>query len=277
MNANYDPKILAKSIHQHAPDFTPQLALILGSGLSNVAQAIDSIATIPYADLPGIYQSQVSGHSGQLILGHLNHLPVVCLQGRAHLYEGIPRDMIKCSIRALKLLGCQQLFLTNAAGSLNPAIPQGSLMLIKDHLNFMFDNPLVGANDETYGERFVSLENAYSPQLREIAQQVAQANQITLHEGVYLGVIGPSFETPAEIRAFQMLGADAVGMSTVPEAIVARHCGLEVIAMSAITNMAVGLSDTTITHDVTLQYGKITATTMQQLILAFARKLADEH
>ena len=260
-------------IKQRVHHFQPQLGIILGSGLGGLADQIDSAVTIPYAEIPGFPGCGVEGHHGMLHLGTLKGLPVVCMQGRAHLYEGIGGEVIQTMIRALKLLGCRQLLLTNAAGSLRSEVGPGKLMLITDHINFLGTNPLVGKNDNDFGPRFVGMENAYDPALRQRVLDLALKLTIPLAQGVYLANIGPVFETPAEIKAYKLLGADAVGMSTVPETIVARHCGLQVVAISAITNFAVGLHKGQLSHEVTLQGAKLAAQDLTRLVLAFVESL----
>ena len=231
----------------------PRLGLVLGSGLGGLAERIEEAVAIPYADLPGFPESTVPGHAGRLVLGRLAGLPVACLQGRVHYFEGAPLGAMKAPVRALRLAGAETLLVTNAAGSLRPEVGPGRLMLIADHINFLPGNPLVGANDDEFGPRFPSLRDAYDPMLCRLVREAAARRGLPLAEGVYLAYPGPSFETPAEIRAFRMLGADAVGMSTVPEVILARHCGLRVAALSAITNLAEGLGAEPLSHEQTLR------------------------
>lgn len=221
----------------------PRVGIVLGSGLGDIANEVKTPLVIPYSNLPGFPVSGVSGHAGRMVLGRLGGVPVVVMQGRVHLYEGMRHDDIKVFVRTLKRLGCESVFITNAAGGLRRDLPPGSLMMVNDHINLIPGNPLIGPNDDAYGDRFPTLEDAYDPELRDRMRRAADRLGITLHEGVYVGVLGPSFETPAEIRAYARLGGDAVGMSTVPEVIVARHCGLRVAALSVITNFAAGLGD----------------------------------
>lgn len=244
----------ARAIQARKPNFTPKIGIILGSGLGALADQIEEALYIPYDELPDFGSSTVEGHDGYLVLGYLRGVPVACLKGRRHFYEGISNPMVQTLVRTLKLLGCDILLATNAAGSLNREAGPGSLMLITDHINFSFNNPLVGKNDDEFGPRFIGMEDAYDPELGAKMLTTANEHGITLHQGVYLSVLGPSFETPAEIRAFKILGADAVGMSTVPEVIVARHCGLHCVAISAITNLASGMSDGKLSHDETLHF-----------------------
>ncbi|MFT3741685.1 MAG: purine-nucleoside phosphorylase [Gammaproteobacteria bacterium] len=239
-------------LQQMAPNLQLETGLVLGSGAGHIAELIQNPIIMPYADLPGMRSCQVAGHQGKLYLGQLGQQTIACFRGRNHLYEGHAAPIIRTPIRTLKLLGADTVILIAAVGSLNPALPVGSLVLIHDHINFQFSNPLVGENEAYWGDRFPSLEHAYDPSLRRQLLTTAQACGVGLKEGVYLAVLGPSFETPAEIRAFRTLGADVVGMSTVAEVIVARHCGLKVAAIAMVTNMAVGLSDEVVNHAGTL-------------------------
>lgn len=248
---------------------TPRLGLVLGSGLGGLADAVQDATAIPYADLPGFPVGSVAGHAGRLVLGRLEGTPVVVLQGRAHLYEGIPASDLAVPTRTVRALGAETLVLTNAAGSLNPEAGPGELMALTDHINLMGANPLMGPNDDELGPRFVPLGDAYDIELRKAMHLAAQAEGVALHEGVYLAVAGPSFETPAEIRAFKVLGADAVGMSTVPEVIVARHCGLRVAAVSAITNLAEGLGTEALSHEHTLDNAAIASEKLQRVLRRF--------
>jgi xanthosine phosphorylase len=249
------------------------IGLVLGSGLGALADDVDDAVTVPYGDLPGFPVGGVAGHAGRLVLGRLAGARVAVLQGRAHLYEGIAPAAVKEPIRTLRALGASTLLLTNAAGSLDPAVGPGRLMVVADHINLMGANPLTGANDDRFGPRFPSLRDAYDPALRAALHSAARAEGIELAEGVYLAVSGPSFETPAEIRAFRALGADAVGMSTVPETIVARHAGLRVAAVSVITNLAEGLSGEALSHEQTLVAAEGAAADLRRLVGAFLQEL----
>jgi xanthosine phosphorylase len=252
----------------------PRLGLILGSGLGGLAERLDDATAVPYAELPGFPSSSVPGHAGRLILGQLAGLPVACLQGRVHYFEGAPIGAMKVPVRALRLAGADTLLVTNAAGSLRPEVGPGRLMLIADHINMLPGNPLVGANDDAFGPRFPSLRDAYDPALRRLLRDAAARRGLTLAEGVYLACAGPSFETPAEIRAFRTLGADAVGMSTVPEVIIARHCGLRVAALSAITNLAEGLGAEPLSHEQTLREAARAGADLGILLEDFCGELA---
>jgi inosine/guanosine/xanthosine phosphorylase family protein len=253
---------------------TPRLGLVLGSGLGGLADAVQDAVAIPYAELPGFPVGSVAGHAGRLVLGTLAGTPVVVLQGRAHLYEGIPVADLAVPVRTVRALGAETLILTNAAGSLRAEVLPGQLMALSDHINLMGVNPLTGPNDDTLGPRFVGLGDAYDLELRARLHDAAQAEDVALADGVYLAVSGPSFETPAEIRAFRTLGADAVGMSTVPEVIVARHCGLRVAAVSAITNLAEGLGDEVLTHEHTLANAATAARDLQRVLTRFVEEFA---
>jgi xanthosine phosphorylase len=250
----------------------PRLGIILGSGLGAVADALEDAVTIPYTDLPDFPQPSVHGHAGTLALGTLSGLMVACLQGRAHVYEGGDPGAMRGPVRALKAAGAEALFVTNAAGSLNPEVGPGSLMAISDHINMLGANPLTGPNDDAVGPRFPSLRDAYDPELRAVLHSAAEDLDIALAEGVYLATAGPSFETPAEIRAFRTLGADAVGMSTVPEVILARHAGMRVAAVSAITNLAEGMGGEELSHEQTLRYANQAAGYLTRLIIEFCAR-----
>jgi xanthosine phosphorylase len=247
----------------------PRVGIVLGSGLGPVAEAVEGATVVPYEDLPGFPEPTVEGHAGRAVAGHIGGVPVVALQGRAHLYEGVDLDRIRTPVRALKAAGAEILVLTNAAGSLRADIGPGSLMLIGDHINLTGTNVLEGPNDEQLGPRFPSLRDAYDPQLRADMRVAAKEIDVELTEGVYLAVRGPSFETPAEIRAFHTMGADAVGMSTVHETTVARHCGLRVVAISAITNYAEGMSPDAVSHEQTLRDAGRAGTDLAPLITRF--------
>jgi xanthosine phosphorylase len=261
-------------IHDFAPDFKPKVGAILGSGLGELANKLDDKIVISYKDLPGFPKpGSIVGHAGNLVLGYLNGVPMACLQGRAHYYEGYDNHTIKTIVRTLKLIGCETLIVTNAAGSLDENMAPGSIMLLTDHINFQFNNALVGPNDDEFGERFIPMNNAYTPKLRALMHTVADEHNITLHQGVYIACVGPSYETPAEIRAFKILGADAVGMSTVPDVLVASHCGMQVIAMSVICNYAAGMVDTPPTHAEVIEYADKAAHDLQKLVTQFVTKL----
>ena len=246
---------------------------MLGSGLGELADRLEDRVEIPYGELPGFHAGGLAGHAGALVLGELSGTPVAIFSGRWHVYEGIAGDAITTPIRTLKALGADTLVLTNAAGSLRPEAGPGSLVCLSDHINLMGFNPLVGPNDEAAGPRFPSLRDAYDPELRARLHAAADALGTPLHDGVYLAVSGPAFETPAEIRAFRTLGADLVGMSTVPEVIAARHAGLRVAAVSAVTNLAEGMGGEELSHEQTLRVAKEGAARLGPLIERFAEDL----
>jgi xanthosine phosphorylase len=251
----------------------PRVGVVLGSGLGGVAEALSDPTVIPYEELPGFPQPTIEGHAGQAVAGNIGGLPVVALQGRAHLYEGVDIDQLRVPVRALCKAGAEILVLTNAAGSLRADLGPGRLMLIEDHINLTGVNALAGPNEDELGPRFLSLRDAYDPELRQAMRAAAAAAGVELGEGVYVAVNGPSFETPAEIRAFHTIGADAVGMSTVHETTVARHCGLRVVAVSAIVNYAEGMSDEPVSHEQTLRDGARAAADLAPLIVRFVEGL----
>ena len=236
-------------IRAAAPDFNPGVGVVLGSGLGDFVNAVTPVATLPYGVLPGFPVPGVGSHAGQLMLGQVGGSNIALLQGRAHYYERGRADEMTVAIRTLKALGCDRLVLTNAAGSLRAEMPPGAIMLITDHINFTGVSPLFG---ETGNQRFVDLVDAYDPALLRNLERTAERAGIVLHRGVYIWFCGPNFETPAEIRAARVLGADAVGMSTVPEVILARHAGLRVAALSMITNAAAGMSTVPLNHEQTM-------------------------
>ncbi len=245
------------------------MGVVLGSGLGAVADAVDDAVVVGYEDLPGFPRPTVVGHTGRAVLGSIAGVPVAVLQGRAHLYEGGDLEALRVPVRALRAAGAEVLVLTNAAGSLRPSVGPGSLMAITDHINMTGVNLLMGPNDDALGPRFPSLRDAYDPALLELLRESAREVGVPLAEGVYLAVTGPSFETPAEIRAYATLGADAVGMSTVQETILARHCGLRVAAVSVITNLAEGMTDEPLSHEQTLRAAQDGAGDLARLLLEF--------
>lgn len=251
----------------------PRIGIVLGSGLGAVADAVEDAVVIPYQALPGFPVPTVSGHSGRLVVGRLGGQEVAVMQGRVHAYEGNGFAALRTAVRALKRAGCEMLALTCAAGSLRPEVGPGRLMMITDHLNLLGVNPLVGPNDEAFGPRFPSLTDAWDPELRGRLAAAARGLGITLAEGVYAASLGPSFETPAEVRMLRALGADAVGMSTVPECIIARHCGLRVVGCAVITNLGVGLSDGPVDHDQTLSAASAAAVDLERLLTGFLASL----
>ena len=227
----------------------PEIAIVLGSGLGPLAELIQNPVTIAYNDIPHFAKSTVEGQAGELIFGELKNKNVVCMNGRFHYYEGYPFDLVVYPFRVFKHLGISKLVLTNAVGGINLGFKAGELMLIRDHLNLMGNNPLIGPNQDLLGPRFPDMTETYSTRLHQLARSEAKSLDIHLHEGVYAALTGPSYETPAEIKMLRSLGADAVGMSTVPEAIIANHMGMEILAISCITNAAAGIGNQQLSHD----------------------------
>lgn len=267
-------ELAAAVMRERAGGLVPRVGLILGSGLGGLAQAVDGGVRIPYAELPGFPPAGVHGHAGELVLGRLEGVPVACLRGRAHVYEGHGLAVMTQAVRALKLAGCETLLVTCAAGSLVPAVGPGALVALSDHINLLGSTPLVGPNDERFGPRFFSLADAYDPALRALLRQAAQDEGLPWHEGVYVATPGPCFETAAEIRMMQILGGHLVGMSTVPEVISARHCGLKVAAVATVTNLAEGLGGVALSHEQTLHHAGLAAADLQRLVRAWLRRLA---
>ena len=252
----------------------PKTALLLGSGLNPISEALTESVSVPYTDIPGFPQCSTPGHLGMLSVGFLGtQAPVLCLSGRPHVYEGATPSDIRHFIRTCRELGCERILITNAAGSLRPSVPPGELVITTDHINGMGFNPLVGEKSLTYGPRFLDMSNLYSPALRATAQRVATSKGLVLHEGVFAGMLGPCFETPAEIKMLKLLGADTVAMSLIPEAIVAHHCGMQVLALSVITNLAAGLTDDTLSHEDTLNQATKASNKLRVLLTSLAPAL----
>jgi purine-nucleoside phosphorylase len=257
----------------------PTLGIILGSGLGAFASQVQDATAIPYSSIPHFPQSTVQGHSGHLILGRIANVPVAVMQGRVHAYEGYPLSSVTFPTRVLGLLGCTTLIVTNAAGGINTTYTQGSLVALSDHINLTGSNAALGPNEPRFsispgaGQRFFDMSSAYSPALLAIALAQARKLGIPLKEGVYLAVLGPSFETPAEIRAFRTLGADLVGMSTVHEVIVARHMGLQVLGLSLVTNMAAGILDQPLNHEEVMETGRLAEKQFTSLLTAIIPQL----
>ena len=252
----------------------PEVALVLGSGLGGFADEFTDSVAIPYGEIPGFATSTAEGHAGRLVIGKVDDVSVVAMQGRVHFYEGYTLEEVTFPIRVFKLLGIKKLILTNAAGGIDIELSQGALMVISDHLNLMGVNPLRGPNDERFGPRFPDMSEAYSRVLQERAVEAARTLGIELRRGIYAALAGPSYETPAEIHMFRACGADAVGMSTVPETIVARQMGIEVLGISCITNMAAGISDVPINHEEVMETGRRVRETFTKLLRAVIARLA---
>ncbi|HEY0834195.1 MAG TPA: purine-nucleoside phosphorylase [Azospirillum sp.] len=259
----------AAVIESRAPGLRPRVGIVLGSGLGGIADRVEEAVSIPYGDLPGFPQPGVEGHAGRLVVGRLAGTGVAVMQGRVHAYEGTGFAALRTAVRALKLAGVETLVLTCAAGSLRTEVGPGRLMIVADHINMLGVNPLVGPNDDAFGPRFPSLTDAWDPALRARLSVAGEALGIPMAEGVYAAWLGPSFETPAEVRMLRLLGADAVGMSMVPECIVARHCGLRVAGCAVITNLGVGLGDGPVDHAHTLRTAAAAAVDLERLLIGF--------
>jgi purine-nucleoside phosphorylase len=227
----------------------PQIGLILGSGLGELADEIEEAVRIPYTAIPHFPVSTVEGHAGQLVTGRLHNKAVIAMQGRFHYYEGYTMQEVTFPVRVMKALGVEQLIVTNACGGMNPAFQAGDLMLIRDHLNMTGDNPLIGMNESALGPRFPDMSRAYTPELLTLVQETAQSLGIPIQQGVYAGITGPTYMTAAELTMLRMLGGDSVGMSTVPEVIVASHMAMKVIGLSCVTDMAIGESLEPLSHE----------------------------
>jgi purine-nucleoside phosphorylase len=264
----------AAFVRERLGSLTPRIGIVLGSGLGAAADAVAEPAIIPYGEVPHFSQSTVEGHSGRIVAGLLGGAPVLILQGRVHFYEGCAPREVTFPVRVLGLLGVRAVILTNAAGGIAEGYRVGQLVALADHINLMGFNPLAGPNEARFavrpdaGLRFTDMTEAYSKRLRALAREAASAEGFVLEEGVYIAVSGPSFETPAEIRAFRALGATLVGMSTVPETIVARHMGIEVLGLSCVTNLAAGLGLTSLSHEEVNETGRLVE---RQLVRLFER------
>lgn len=255
----------ARTIRARA-EVDARLALVLGSGLGGFGDDLTDAVRIPYHEIPGFSTSTAEGHAGTLVIGKSDGVPVIAMQGRVHYYEGYSLEEVTFPVRTFKLLGIDTLILTNAAGGVDVKLNPGTLMVISDHLNLMGVNPLRGPNDERFGPRFPDLTEVYSKELQELVVDEAKEMQVEVRRGVYAALAGPSYETPAEIHMVRSFGADAVGMSTVPEAIVARHMGINVIGISCITNMAAGMSEEPINHQEVMETGQRVRAMFTQLL-----------
>lgn len=249
----FDQVHSAAEVVRARTNLRPEIAVVLGSGLGEFASSLERASSIPYLDVPNWPASSVVGHDGRLVIGDVSGRPVAALSGRAHYYEGHDLRTVTFATRVLGVLGVKVLILTNAAGGVNTSFSAGDLMVIDDHLNLLGSNPLVGPNEERFGVRFPDLTNVYSPRLRRLADETGAALGLTLRHGVYAAWHGPTYETPAEVRYLRTIGADAIGMSTVPEAIVARHMGMEVLGISCIANLAAGVLPQPLNHEDVLE------------------------
>jgi purine-nucleoside phosphorylase len=254
----------------------PMIGLVLGSGLGSFADSLSDSARIPYSEIPEFPRSTAIGHTGQLVIGNAGPVPVAAMQGRVHLYEGYLPQEVAFPMRVFARMGIRAVILTNAAGGINLNFQQGALVLIRDHINFQGTNPLVGPNDDGFGVRFPDMTHAYSKPYREIAREEAGKLGMTLHEGVYAAMLGPSYETPAEINFLRIIGADLVGMSTVSEVIVARHMEIKVLAISCVTNMAAGILDQPLSHEEVMETGERVKSSFEALLRAVLPRIAHD-
>jgi len=267
----YDQTSQAAQFIGERTNLRPTIAIVLGSGLGGFASRIENAVAISYGEIPNFPQSTAPGHSGRLLLGTLNAIPIAVMQGRVHAYEGYASSQVAFPTRVLARFGVRTLIMTNAAGGIRTTFKEGQFVLISDHINLSGQNAAIGQNDERFGHRFFDMGDAYSRRLRALARNAAGAEGVALEEGVYLSVLGPSYETPAEIRAFRTLGADLVGMSTVQETIAARHMGVEVLGISCVTNMAAGIKQEALTAEEVIETGRQVE---QQLARLLARIVA---
>jgi len=274
LSAPMSPQAIAETILSHYPqNFKPRMGIVLGSGLGSFTDFLEEKVAIPYHQIPDFPNPSVKGHHGELVMGYYGGMPIVCLKGRVHLYEGINPAYIKTYVRTLKCLGCEYFIATNASGSLDLEMPPGEIMMITDHINFMPINPLVGANDDEFGPRFLPMDQAYDPDVQGMLRKAADNCGFKLHEGVYFAVQGPQYETAAEIRAFKLLGANAVGMSTVPEVMIAHHAGMKVGALATITNYATGLAQKSHDHNEVVRVAEQASENLQKIIQQMIKNL----
>lgn len=253
----------------------PAIGLVLGSGLGAFADSLTESTAVPYSEIPSFPQSTAIGHAGRMVIGKAGEVAVAAMQGRVHLYEGYSAQQVAFPIRVFARMGIKVVILTNAAGGINRGYSQGALVLIRDHINLQGTNPLVGSNDDRFGVRFPDMTHAYCKEFREIAREEAAKLKIELHDGIYAALLGPSYETPAEIEYLRRIGADLVGMSTVAEVIAARHMGLNVLAISCVTNMAAGILDQPLSHAEVMETGERVKSTFEALLRAVLPRVAD--
>lgn len=259
-------------IRKKIGDFNPEIGIILGSGLGDFADSFESII-VPYNEIPGFQKSNVAGHKGQLVFAEVNGKKVVMMQGRYHFYEGHSMQTVTFPVKVMKKLGVKTLIITNAAGAVSGEFTPGELMFITDHINFMGTNPLIGANDDTLGTRFPDMSEVYNEELIDLAEDIAEKLGISYQKGVYVATTGPSYETPAEIVMFRKLGGNAVGMSTVPEAIVANYCGLKVLGISCLTNYAAGVADCPLNHQEVIDTANRVKESFKNLLSEFIKQV----
>lgn len=267
MNPVYEKLLKCYDCYKKKIDFEPKVAVVLGSGLGNFAKIVDVKAELPYNEIEGFPVSTVPGHAGKFIFGYINEVPVVLMQGRVHYYEGYPITDVVLPTRLMKMMGAKVLFLTNASGGINPAFHAGSLMVIQDHISLFAPNPLIGPNIEELGTRFPDMSHVYDEDLQGIIKETAKENDIELFEGVYAQLTGPSFESPAEIQMLYKMGASAVGMSTVVEAIAANHMGMKICGVSCVSNLAAGMNSAPLTHEEVQEAANAVAPKFEKLLV----------
>lgn len=272
MNKEYDKLMKCMESFRLKIDFVPKVAIVLGSGLGDFADRIRTVAELPYSELEGFPVSTVPGHAGKFIFGYVGEVPVVCMKGRVHYYEGYPISDVVLPTRLMKLMGAEILFLTNAAGGVNYDFQAGDLMMLTDHISCFAPNPLIGPNMDEFGTRFPDMSTVYDKELQKILKETAKEHKIPLKEGVYAQLTGPSFESPAEIRMLRGFGVDAVGMSTVVEAITANHMGMRICGISCISNLAAGMTDNPLTHEEVQEAADIAAPLFQKLVAESVKK-----
>ncbi len=275
MNPVYEKLLKCYECYKSKIDFEPEVAVVLGSGLGNFAKTVDVKAELPYSEIKGFPVSTVPGHAGKFIFGYINEVPVVLMQGRVHYYEGYPITDVVLPTRLMKMMGAKILFLTNASGGINPAFHAGSLMLIRDHISIFAPNPLIGPNIDELGTRFPDMSHVYDEDLQEIIRGTAKDNDIELFEGIYAQLTGPSFESPAEIQMLHKLGASAVGMSTVVEAIAANHMGMKICGVSCVSNLAAGMNSAPLTHEEVQEAANAVAPKFEKLLVESITKFKE--
>jgi len=275
MNPVYEKLLNCYECVRKITDFQPKVAIVLGSGLGDYAEQIKVVTEVPYSAIEGFPVSTVPGHAGKFIFGYIDEIPVVCMKGRVHYYEGYDITDVVLPTRLMKLLGAEILFLTNAAGGVNTTFHAGDLMLIRDHIAVFAPNPLIGANIDELGTRFPDMSNVYDKELQQIIRDAAKENNIYLQEGIYAQLTGPSFETPADIRMMRTLGSDAVGMSTVVEATAANHMGMRICGISCISHLAAGMTDNPLTHEEVQEAADMAAPNFKKLVTESVKKFAE--
>ena len=272
MNPVYEKLVKCYECYKSKIDFEPKVAIVLGSGLGNFAKVVDVKAELPYSEIEGFPVSTVPGHAGKFIFGYIQEVPVVLMQGRVHYYEGYPITDVVLPTRLMKMMGAKILFLTNASGGINPAYHAGAFMMLKDHISCFAPNPLIGPNLDELGTRFPDMSHVYDEDLQEIIRSTAKENDIELFEGVYAQLTGPSFESPAEIQMLHKMGVDAVGMSTVVEAIAANHMDMKICGVSCVCNLAAGMSPTPLTHEEVQEAANAAAPKFEKLLVESVKK-----